>query len=79
MPLIQLTLSALIDRTRTTQPLLYRRYLTMFLDGMRGDRGPISELPVSAISNEQTQARDASSARLTTPHPVASSSQPSGP
>ena len=54
VPLIQLALSALIDRTRTTQPMLYRRYLTMFLDGMRGDRGPISELPVSAVSNEQT-------------------------
>ena len=56
LPLIQLALSTLIDRTRTTQPLLYRRFLTMFLDGMRGDRGPISELPVSAMSNDQTQA-----------------------
>jgi hypothetical protein len=27
-----------------------RRYLTIFLDGMRGDRGPISELPVDALS-----------------------------
>ncbi len=55
LPLIQLALSTIIDRTRTTEPLLYRRFLTMFLDGMRGDRGPISELPVGAMSNDQTQ------------------------
>ena len=55
LPLIQLALSTVIDRTRTTEPLLYRRFLTMFLDGMRGDRGPISELPVGAMSNDQTQ------------------------
>jgi AcrR family transcriptional regulator len=54
VPLIQLALGALIDRTRATQPQLYRRYLAMFLDGMRADRGPISELPVGAINNEQT-------------------------
>jgi hypothetical protein len=42
-----------MDVTRTFEPSLYRRYLAMFLDGMRGDRGPISELPVEALSVEE--------------------------
>jgi AcrR family transcriptional regulator len=50
---IQLALGALMDRTRDIDPKLYRRYLTMFLDGVRAD-GPRSELPVAALSVEQT-------------------------
>jgi AcrR family transcriptional regulator len=50
---IQLALGALMDRTRDMDPSLYRRYLTMFLDGVRGD-GPRSELPVAPPSVEQT-------------------------
>ena len=42
----------LTDATRTFEPALYRRYLTIFLDGMRGDRGPVSVLPVPALSVE---------------------------
>ena len=55
LPLIQLALGTIIDRTRTTQPKLYRRYLTMFLDGMRADGGPISPLPVKPMSHAQAQ------------------------
>jgi AcrR family transcriptional regulator len=51
---IQIALTALAQRTRDTDPGLYRRYLTMFLDGVRADRGPLSELPVDALSTDQT-------------------------
>jgi AcrR family transcriptional regulator len=50
LPMIQLSLTTLMDATRSFEPSLYRRYLAMFLDGMRGDRGPTSELPVEALS-----------------------------
>jgi hypothetical protein len=54
---IQLALGALMDRTRDIAPALYRRYLTMFLDGVRAD-GPCSELPVAPLSVEQTHRDD---------------------
>lgn len=50
---IQLALGALMDRTREMDSSLYRRYLTMFLDGVRAD-GPRSDLPVAPLSVEQT-------------------------
>src|SRR3954454_21498039 len=50
LPMIQVSLTTLIDATRAVEPSLYRRYLAIFLDGMRGDRGPTSELPVEAPS-----------------------------
>jgi AcrR family transcriptional regulator len=51
---IQVALTALMDRTRDIDPALYRRYLTIFLDGVRADRGPLSELPVAALSTDET-------------------------
>ncbi|HYB29593.1 MAG TPA: TetR/AcrR family transcriptional regulator [Solirubrobacteraceae bacterium] len=55
--LIQVALAALMDsNVRRVQPDLYRRYLTMFLDGIRTDQGAISELPVPALSNQETHA-----------------------
>src|SRR3954470_12457634 len=53
LPMIQLALTTLMDATRSFEPSLYRRYLAIFLDGMRGDRGPTSELPVAALSIER--------------------------
>src|SRR5439155_24105143 len=53
---LQYALGALIDRTRQTEPALYRRYLTMLLDGSRADCGPKTNLPVSPLSAEATQA-----------------------
>jgi hypothetical protein len=41
---------------REPEPTLYRRYLTIFLDGMRADPGPLTVLPVAALSTEQTHA-----------------------
>jgi AcrR family transcriptional regulator len=53
---IQVALAAVMDSTRDVEPTLYRRYLTIFLDGMRADRGPLTALPVAALSTEQTHA-----------------------
>jgi hypothetical protein len=51
---IQVALAAVMDGTRGISPALYRRYLTMFLDGIRADRGALSDLPVSALTVDQT-------------------------
>jgi hypothetical protein len=48
--MIQLALTALMDTTRDVAPKLYRRYLTIFLDGLRSDRGPLTQLPVRPLS-----------------------------
>jgi hypothetical protein len=53
LPMIQLAPTSLMDATRAFEPSLYRRYLTIFLDGMRGDHGPTSELPIAALSVER--------------------------
>jgi predicted NBD/HSP70 family sugar kinase len=51
---IQAGLSAIMDRSRTIEPGLYRRYLTLFLDGIRTDRSAFTQLPVPALSADQT-------------------------
>jgi AcrR family transcriptional regulator len=53
---IQVALTGVMDSTRNVEPTLYRRYLTIFLDGMRADRGPLTVLPVAALNTEQTHA-----------------------
>jgi AcrR family transcriptional regulator len=53
---IQVGLSAIMDRTRTIQPRLYQRYLTMFLDGIRTDRSSLLPLPERALTANQTHA-----------------------
>jgi AcrR family transcriptional regulator len=51
---IQLALSAIIDSTRVVAPDLYRRYLTLILDGIRTDRREFIELPVQPLTAKQT-------------------------
>jgi len=51
---MQLGLSAIIESTRDIAPELYRRYLTMFLDGIRTDRTAFTPLPTPARTDEQT-------------------------
>lgn len=54
---IQVALAALMDdSTRRVEPQLYRRYLTMFLDGIRAEPGSATELPVDALDVAQTHA-----------------------
>ena len=45
-----------MDRTREVEPDLYRRYLTMFLDGIRADRKTLTDLPVDPLRVDATQA-----------------------
>ena len=53
---LQYALGALMDRTREVEPNLYRRYLTMFLDGIRADRKTLTDLPVGPLKVDATQA-----------------------
>jgi AcrR family transcriptional regulator len=50
---LQLALSAIMDSSRTVAPELYRRYLALFLDGIRADR-ELTPLPAPALSPHQT-------------------------
>jgi AcrR family transcriptional regulator len=50
----QLALSAIMDASRDIQPDLYRRYLTIFLDGIRADRTAFAPLAVPALDANQT-------------------------
>jgi AcrR family transcriptional regulator len=51
---IQVALSAVMDTTRAVAPGVYRRYLTMFLDGIRTDREAFTPLPEEALTANQT-------------------------
>jgi AcrR family transcriptional regulator len=51
---MQLGLSAIMDSSRTVAPDLYRRYLTIFLDGIRADRDKVTLLPAPALTADQT-------------------------
>ena len=44
-----------MDRTRGVEPDLYRRYLTMLLDGIRADRKTLTDLPVDPLTVDATQ------------------------
>ena len=51
---IEVALSAIMDRSRVVSPELYRRYLAMFLDGIKADRSSFTPLPVKPLSRNQT-------------------------
>ena len=51
---IQVALSAVMDTTRSVAPGVYRRYLTMFLDGIRTDREAFTPLPADALTANHT-------------------------
>src|SRR3954447_17782287 len=51
---IQLALAAIIDKTRGLAPDLYRRYLTMWLDGIRNPRRDFTPLPATALTAHET-------------------------
>ncbi len=51
---MQAALSAIIDSSREIAPDLYRRYLTIFLDGIHTDRSRFTTLPVEPLSADQT-------------------------
>ena len=51
---MQVGLSAIMNRSRALEPQLYRRYLTILLDGIRTDRANFTPLPVAPLSADQT-------------------------
>jgi AcrR family transcriptional regulator len=53
---LQIALAAVMDSSRGVSPELYRRHLTIFLDGLRAIPGPRTPLPVEALTVEQTHA-----------------------
>jgi AcrR family transcriptional regulator len=55
VPLINFMLSTLVDIGRDVEPELYRRYLTIVLDGLRPSREDATPLPVEALSFERFQ------------------------
>jgi len=50
---LQVALAAIMDRSRDVAPELYRRYLAMFLDGIRPD-GRATSLPAPALDARDT-------------------------
>ncbi|WP_310963379.1 TetR/AcrR family transcriptional regulator [Nocardioides terrisoli] len=52
----QLGLSAIMESSRSIEPELYRRYLAIFLDGIRADRSVLTRLPVDALSAHDTHS-----------------------
>ena len=52
----QLGLSAIMESSRSIEPKLYRRYLAIFLDGIRADRSVLTTLPVGALSAHDTHS-----------------------
>jgi len=49
VPMMFLMLSAVLDAARDVQPELWRRYLEVFIQGLRADPGPPEELPTPAL------------------------------
>lgn len=47
---IQMSLAAVMDRSRTAAPDLYRRYLTLYLDGMRAGEARLTPMPTPALA-----------------------------
>ena len=62
---LQYMLAAVMDRTRAIEPTLYRRYVTMFLDGIRTDRGALIGHPAAPLL--ASSPADAGSAGRATP------------
>ncbi|TRO55534.1 TetR/AcrR family transcriptional regulator [Streptomyces sp. IB201691-2A2] len=53
---MQLAVNTVLDRTRSVRPDLYRRYLHLFLEGIRDRPNSLSPLPVEALSSDDTHA-----------------------
>jgi AcrR family transcriptional regulator len=50
----QVALAAVMERSRAIEPDLYRRYLSIILDGIRTDRAGFTPLPVPALDAHRT-------------------------
>jgi hypothetical protein len=45
-----------MDASRAVEPDLYRRYLTIFLDGIRADPRSFTTLPAPALNADETHS-----------------------
>ena len=52
---VQLALAGIMNATREVNPELYRRYLAIFLDGIRAEAAGPGPLPVTEPTAEHTQ------------------------
>jgi AcrR family transcriptional regulator len=55
MPIIQLMIGTVIDCSRDVAPELWRRFLAIYLRGLRADCEPPGELPHRALTMNETQ------------------------
>lgn len=53
---LQSALTTIVDMSRRTEPWLYRRYLTLLLDGLRADPHGVTALSVGAPDVDQASA-----------------------
>jgi AcrR family transcriptional regulator len=53
LPIMQLVLGTVIDTARDIEPELWRRYLELFLQGIRADPGPPPPLPLPSLTPDQ--------------------------
>jgi AcrR family transcriptional regulator len=63
---MQVGLSAIMNRSRALEPQLYRRYLTILLDGIRTDRTHFTPLPIAPLNADQTHMAMTGARRSTT-------------
>jgi hypothetical protein len=49
-------LTAVLDAAREVEPELWRRYLEIFIQGLRADPGPPAALATPALEGEQVPA-----------------------
>lgn len=56
VPFIALMLGAAAEYARQSRPEIWRRYLTLLIDGMCSDRGGVTPLPVPALLPEEMEA-----------------------
>jgi AcrR family transcriptional regulator len=55
LPLIQLMMGTVIDCARDVAPDLWRRFLAIYLRGLRADSGPPNALPAPPVSLDELQ------------------------
>jgi AcrR family transcriptional regulator len=65
VPVLMEMLAGAADFGRGAEPELWRRYLTVVLDGLRAQRTDTSELPIGALSDDQLDQAMASPCRWT--------------
>jgi AcrR family transcriptional regulator len=56
MPVLQMMVGTVVDFSREVSPELWRRYLTIVLDGLRARRDDATPLPVPALDEPQLDA-----------------------